>query len=173
MTYVTEGLPETQFPPEPDNIDDYLTPPKTQIPTVVSLTEEEAIDVLHEANLNAKVVEVASLEPVGIVVAQSIEPGTEVTRGTTVNISVSTGEIPVAPMPGLIGRTFENALEVVSRFQERTNVKLALVKKDIEVANPNHVGIIVRTDPEPDTLITGSATVLVYVGVPKNHGGGG
>ena len=165
MTIVMEGTPATEFPVEPDNIKEYLVPPPTTVPGVVGLDEKDAKNLLLKAKLNVSVVEVASLDPIGIVVAQSREPGTTVTQGSFVTIYVSNGEIPIGPMPSFIGLTVEEALEAALEFQLTTGVRLSLVQQGMEVGNPDQVGKIVETNPPPGTEITESASVVVFVGV--------
>ena len=165
MTVVMEDLPETKFPGEPDNISKYLIPPPTTVPVVVGLEQDRAGKLLRvEARLNVTVVEVASLEPEGIVVSQSHEPGSTVTQGTFITIFVSTGEIPVAPLPSLVGQTVEEALETVRAFELSSGVKLNLFQESVEVTNPNNVGKIVSTNPPPGTEITESASIVLFVG---------
>ena len=165
MTIVMEDLPETKFPGEPDNIRDYLIPPPTRVPVVVGLSEGKAGKLLRiEARLNVTVVRVASLEPVGIVVNQSPAPGSTVPQGTFVTIFVSTGEIPVAPLPNLIGLTIDEALEVVRDFELNTGVKLSLFQEKVDVNDPNQVDKIVSTNPAPGTEITESASIVHFVG---------
>ena len=165
MTIVIEGLPATEFPVEPDNIEDYLIPPFTTVPGVVGLEEKDAEEQLLDARLNVSVAEVASLDPIGIVVAQSAEPGATVAEGSFVTIYVSNGEIPTGPMPNFIGLTVEEGLEAALEFQLTTGVRLSLVQQGMEVGNPDQVGKIVETNPPPGTEILESATVLVFVGV--------
>ncbi len=179
MNIVTEDLPETQFPPDPDDIQKYLVPPPTQVPIVVGLTERDALQKLQvDAKLNVTVEEIPSLEPAGTVVRQSREPGSTVPQGTFVTIWVSNGEIPLAPLPSFIGMTVEEAQEAADEFSFDTNVQLDLVPQNMEVANPDRVGVIVQTNPPPDTEISESASVVVFVGVlaqddGSNNGGGG
>ena len=173
MTVVMEDLPETRFPDEPDNIREYLIPPPTRVPVVVGLSEGKAGKLLRiEARLNVTVVRVASLEPVGIVVNQSPAPGSTVPQGTFVTIFVSTGEIPVAPLPNLIGLTIDEALEVVRDFELNTGVKLSLFQEKVDVNDPNQVDRIVSTNPAPGTEITESASIVLFVGKlgPKDDG---
>ena len=40
MTYVHDGLPVTDFPPEPGNINKWLIPPPTTVPDVVGTLRE-------------------------------------------------------------------------------------------------------------------------------------
>ena len=165
MTIVMEDLPETKFPDEPDNIREYLIPPPTRVPVVVGLGKDKAGKLLRiEARLNVTVVQVASLEPVGIVVAQSPEPGSTVSQGTFVTIFVSTGEIPVAPLPNLIGMTIDEAIEVVRDFELNSGVKLSLFQEKVDVTDPNQVDKIVSTNPPPGTEITESASIVLFVG---------
>ncbi len=164
MSYVTADLPVTDFPAEPANIDKYLIPPPTTVPSVVGLTSDEAEARLREAKLNASVVEVPSLEPEGMVVAQSVEPGATVRQGSTITISVSSGEIPVGQMPALIGLTVEEALDAIRDFEEETGVKLSLVQQPTVVTDASLVGRIVTTDPPPGASVQGTAQLTVFVG---------
>ncbi|MFV1963286.1 MAG: PASTA domain-containing protein, partial [Acidimicrobiia bacterium] len=173
MTIVMEDLPETRFPDEPANINDYLIPPPTQVPVLVGLEKDEAAKELRrEARLNVDIVEVASLEPVGIVVNQSNEPGETVSQGTFITIFVSTGETPVAPLPGLIGQTVEQALEIVREFELNSGVKLNLLQQKVAVTNPNEVDKIISTNPPPGTEITESASIVLFVGRLGSAGDG-
>ncbi|HWB89463.1 MAG TPA: transglycosylase domain-containing protein [Acidimicrobiia bacterium] len=181
MSIVTEGLPETQFPPDPANIDDYLVPPPTQVPVLVGLSEGQALRELRvDAKLNGAVVEVPSLEPAGTVVNQSIAPGTTVPQGTTVTIWVSNGQIPEAPLPDFTGLTPEEATEAGEAFSLETGVMLSFSTEEVPVGDPNLIGRVVETNPAPGTVINTSASVVLRVGVqgppptqPPGGGGGG
>jgi membrane peptidoglycan carboxypeptidase len=164
MSFVLQDLPITEFPPEPANIDKYLVPPPTQVPSVVGLDRSEAQSRLREAKLNANVVEIPSLEPEGIVVNQSISPGSTVRQGSVVTIWVSTGETPVGAMPALIGLTVEEALEAIRDFELETGVKLSLVQQKIDVTDASQVDRIVSTDPAPGAPVEGTAQLVVFVG---------
>ena len=170
MTIVMEGLPEAQFPGEPANIEDYLEPPPTQVPNVVSLERGAAIRRLQEAKLNVATQEIASLEPAGIVVRQSRSSGSTVPQGSTVTIWVSNGETPVGPLPNFVGMTVEDATEAAVEFELATNVKLTLVAQGLEVENPNLIGLIVETNPPAGTQISEGASVVVFVGVAPQGG---
>jgi serine/threonine-protein kinase len=172
MSIVTEGLPETEFPAEPGNIDDYLVPPPTQVPTVVSLDEGDARRRLADAKLNVAVEEIASLEPAGIVVRQSIAPGSTVPQGTGVTIWVSNGETPVAELPSLLGMTLEEAQAAIEEVALATNVQLTLVPQDLETPDPAQVGLIVETNPPPGTQISEAASIVVFVGIPAESDDG-
>jgi len=164
MSYVMQDLPITEFPPEPSNIEKYLVPPSTQVPLVVGLELEEAKLRLRDAKLNMVVVEIGSLEPVGIVVNQDLEPGVTVRQGSTLTIWVSTGETPVGTMPTLIGMTVEEALVVIREFELETGVKLSLVQQKTDVTDPSLVNRIVATAPAPGDPVEGTVQLVALVG---------
>ena len=165
MEVVMADLPETKFPAEPENIRDYLIPPPTRVPVVVGLNVEDAEDLLMiEARLNVEIVEVASLEPVGVVVNQSHPPDTTLSQGSFVTIYVSSGEIPVAPLPNFIGLTVEEVITSLDVFELATGVKISLIQQKVDTDNPALVDKVIGTNPAPGTLITESATVLLSVG---------
>jgi membrane peptidoglycan carboxypeptidase len=174
MTFVMDGLPETDFPAEPANIEEYLAPPPTTVPSVVGLSKGAAVQELRvDAKLNVSAVDIPSLEPAGIVVRQSIAAGSTVPQGTTVTISVSNGETPVGVLPDFTGMTPEEAEEAADEFTAETNVALNLVTEEVPVQNEDKVGLIVGTNPPPGAEITASATIVLQVGIPAPKGGGG
>jgi serine/threonine-protein kinase len=132
---------------------------------VVGLLLEDADKVLQASFLNYEIIEVASLDPEGTVVSQSIEPGTEVTQGSAIIIYVSTGETPTGALPNLVGLTFDEALTMIDEFELATGVRVNLFQQPQPVADPNQVGRIVGTTPPPGTPLTESATVTAFVGV--------
>ncbi len=73
----------------------------TTVPNVVGLEEADAVALLEQYNLVAKVTEVENDEDEGIVFYQSISTGTEVPEGTTVSIKVSLGQPEPSPSPSL------------------------------------------------------------------------
>lgn len=172
MKLVMEGIPESQFPADPANIEEYLIPPHTIVPILVGLDEKDALSELLEAKLNVKVEEVASLEPAGTVVRQSYSPGASIPQGTSVTIWVSNGETPVGPLPNFVGMTLEDANVVAEEFGLETGVRLTLVPQNLEVGDPNLVGRIVDTNPPASTQISASASIVVYIGVLAAGGGG-
>jgi penicillin-binding protein 1A len=164
MKRVVEDLPVTDFPPDPPNIDQYITPPPAFVPVVVGLDQPAAELELAKAGLRAEVVQVPSLEPAGKVIAQSPEPGTQVRQGSAVTISVSTGETPRATVPNLLGLTFDEAVKVVQDLERTTGVKISLFQQPVTVEDASQVGRIVDMAPTPGTSVTGTTAITVYVG---------
>jgi membrane peptidoglycan carboxypeptidase len=165
MSYVHEGLPVTEFPPEPANIGQYLVPPPTTVPNVIGLPEDDAVAKLRGAKLNASVQRIPSLEPAGIVVRQSASGGSTVKQGSFVTIYVSTGELPSGPLPNLTGLTMDEALEIVSAFELDTGVRVSLSQQEVPTSNESLVGRIVDTDPPPASEVQGEVGVVVFIGV--------
>jgi membrane peptidoglycan carboxypeptidase len=164
MQIMLAGVEPLEFPADPPGVEAYLKVPQTKVPLVVGLTVEEATDIIGRARLNANVVEVASPEPAGTVVAQDPEPGASINEGGTVTIEVASGEPPVGALPSLIGLTFEEALEVVREFEEETGVRLSLSQESVAVDDPNKKGRIIATDPPPGTEVGYGVLVRVLVG---------
>lgn len=167
MTKVTEGEPETGFPAAPAHIRNYLVPPRTTVPIVVGLDREEAEELLtFEARLNVMTETIASLEPEETVVGQSLEPGERVPQGTFVTITVSSGEVPQAALPNLVGLTFTEAIEAIEEFERETGLAISLSQTAVETTNRGLIGRIVTTNPAPGAQISVSASVLVSIGTP-------
>jgi penicillin-binding protein 1A len=164
MSFVLDGLPEVPFPDEPANIEDYLIPPQTIVPSVVGLDRSEAVARLKDAKLNPSVTEVPSLEPAGQVVAQSRAPGASVPEGSGIGISVSSGVPPTGQMPSFVGMTVDEALEAARVFEESTGVNLSVFTEPTFTTDPNLVGRVVSQTPAAGANLTGTGTVTVYVG---------
>jgi penicillin-binding protein 1A len=164
MSVVMEGLPVSQFPADPANIKDYQVPPPTIVPVVVGLVQDNAETVLRTARLRVEVVEIPSLDPVGTVVSQSLEPGTSVSQGSLVTIHVSTGETPKGSLPNLVGLTFDEAVTLISEFELSTGLKINLFQQKINVNDPAQVDHVVSTNPPAGASLNTSATITVFVG---------
>ena len=165
MTIAMEGIPETNFPAEPEHIGRYLRTPSTTVPVVIGLELDEAKKLLQtEHHLRVEVVEVASLEPAGIVTYQDLEPGASVRQGALVTILVSTGETPVAPLPSFVGGTFDDAIAAAEEFELATGVRLSLTQQPMDVSDPALVGKVVGSNPAPGVQITESASVVLFIG---------
>jgi penicillin-binding protein 1A len=164
MSYVLRDLPATEFPPEPDNIEEYLRPPQTTVPAVVGLEQSAAEKRLRDARLNITVEEIASLEPAGIVVNQSHEPGTTVTEGSTITIWVSTGETPVGTLPKLAGMTVEEASVALEEFEMATGVAVSWFQQKVPTNKQKDDGKVLSTTPVAGTVVEGSVQVILMVG---------
>jgi hypothetical protein len=167
MAYVQKDLPVANFPEDPPNLQEYMVPPKTNVPSVIGLTAEEAESRLRSAKLNVTIEEINSPEPEGIVVNQSVEPGATVNQGTYVTIYVSTGKPPVGDLPNLLGLTVEEALAVIDDFELETGLQINFFQQKKATNKKNEIGKILDMDPPPGTSVTGSVQITLVVGEAK------
>ena len=164
MTYVHRDLDIVEFAAEPENIRKYLVPPATTVPSIVGFELDEAEEKLREAKLNITIEEVASLEPVGLVVAQSHEAGSSIGQGTFIIVQVSTGETPTGTLPSFVGMTVAEAIVAIREFETETGVRVSVFEQRTPTTDPGLVGKIVSTNPPAGSLIEGSGQVIFFVG---------
>jgi serine/threonine-protein kinase len=82
--------------------------PKVAVPDVLGKNRDDAVSTLTSAGLQPKVNEIHSSKPPDTVTGQFPHPGTKVTRGSPVQINVSTGPKPVN-VPNVVGLTYDQA----------------------------------------------------------------
>lgn len=86
---------------------------QVKVPSVISLTHDEAVAALEKARLKAQISEEYSeTVPQGKVISQGIEAGSEVDHDSTVPIVISKGRQPI-DVPALAGKTREEALSAL------------------------------------------------------------
>ena len=83
-------------------------PRQVEVPRLVGLTYEEALDALNAANLEPRRVDVFSQKPVGQVTAQDPPAGEQVDEGSEVEVRVSRGVREVG-VPDVLGQSEESA----------------------------------------------------------------
>lgn len=84
---------------------------KVEVPDLVGLDDQQALEALTEAELGGNVVQRDDPAPAGRVVGQSPGPGSLVKRGSQVNIFVSTGAIAVPDVLGEARKAAVTALK--------------------------------------------------------------
>jgi serine/threonine-protein kinase len=156
MARVVSGMPVEGFPEPPP-------PPTATVPDVVGLEKEQAIARLEAAGFNVSIVEVDSVEPEGIVAAQSPAGGTTVDLGIAVKIEVSSGTPPKTEVPGTIG---------MPEGAARAALEGAGFAVDVEyqqVQDGSRAGKVIRQDPPGGSPAAEGSTVTIVVG---RKGGG-
>ena len=156
MARVVNGMPVQGFPQPPP-------PPTATVPDVVGLERTQAIARLEEAGFAVSVVEVDSVEPEGIVAAQSPAGGATVDAGTAVRIEVSSGRPPKTEVPGTVGLTESAARAAI----QQAGFGVSVVYEQVE--DKSKAGTVIRQDPPGGTPAAEGTRVTLVVG--KKGGG--
>ncbi len=128
------------------------------VPDVLDQSEESAREELETAGFQVDVVEApSSSTPAGLVSAQNPDPGVEAARGSTVQITISTGpeQVRVPDVVGLSEGDAQDALE-----EEGFVVEVECVV----VVDPGQVGFVQDTDPNANALVESGSSVTIKVG---------
>jgi beta-lactam-binding protein with PASTA domain/predicted Ser/Thr protein kinase len=128
--------------------------PEVTVPSVVGQSDQDAIEELTRAGLDAQVVEVNSEREEGTVTAQAPLAGTVVVEGTRVRINVSRGPKPVT-VPPVIGLPYDQAASEL----QRAGFGVARVDVDSDLAS----GIVVDQDPNGGSSSSKGSTVTLSV----------
>ena len=125
------------------------------VPFVVGIQQELAVERIEAAGLEAEIEEQPSLEDEeGIVIEQSPKEGTQVSRGSTVTITVSTGPREVE-VPRLVGLTYEQALDALD--------ELNLEARRVDVFSQKPAGQVIGQDPREGERVDEGTEVEVRV----------
>ena len=126
------------------------------VPLVEGLRQERAVDIIERAGLQAEVEEQPSTEvETGIVIEQSPQEGTRISRGDPVTIVVSTGPRMVA-VPRVVGLTYEEAVDVL----EDAGLE---VRRQNVFSNRRDPGVVASQQPRPGTEVEEGTEVVVRV----------
>jgi beta-lactam-binding protein with PASTA domain/predicted Ser/Thr protein kinase len=125
------------------------------VPEVVGLTEAQAIEKIEELGLVPEVERGPSAEqPAGRVFEQEPRSGTDVARGETVLIRVSTGP-PLTTVPNVVGRQYEDALDDLDQA--------SLSARRVQVFSDRPPGEVVAQRPRPGAEVREGSTVRLSV----------
>jgi beta-lactam-binding protein with PASTA domain/predicted Ser/Thr protein kinase len=124
--------------------------PKVAVPDVIGKSRDDAVSTLTAAGLKPKVVEIHSKKPPDTVTGQFPHPGTKVTRGSPVQVNVSTGPQPVS-VPYVVGLSFDQA------SAQLQNAGFAVARKNVDSQQPKDT--VVAEDPS-GTAAPGSTITL-------------
>jgi serine/threonine-protein kinase len=128
------------------------------VPDVLDLTEESARQELQQAGFEVSVVEAPDEDtPEGLVSAQSPDPGIQADRGSTVQITISTGP-DIVPVPDVTGMEAADARATL----EEAGFRPRGVAQD--TADPDEEGVVLDQDPAGTTEAERGSTVTIFVG---------
>jgi eukaryotic-like serine/threonine-protein kinase len=136
---------------------------EVSVPNVVGQTASDAGANLREVGLEARVVSVPSAEPEGTVVAQNPPAGSQLRRGESVRINVSTGQAAgggtsgaaVPDVTGLIENDAVSELEAAG-FTARVVPE--------PTPNPDEEGVVLRQQPGAGERAPRGDEVTIFVG---------
>jgi serine/threonine-protein kinase len=128
------------------------------VPDVLDQTEESARQELQQAEFEVEVVEAPDDDtPEGLVSAQSPDPGIQAERGSTVQITISTGPDTVT-VPDVTGMEAPDARAAL----EEAGFRPRGVARD--TTEPSEEGIVLEQEPSGTTEAARGSTVTIYVG---------
>jgi serine/threonine-protein kinase len=133
-------------------------PEQVEVPDVTGLSRDSAENLITKAGLEVAVEERESEDPVDDVIAQSPAGGTEVDRGTTVTITVSTG-IEKVSVPNVVGLSRRDAIA------QLRGVGLTASPREVDVTDASQDGVAVDQRPAAGIEIEKGKSVVVMIGV--------
>jgi serine/threonine-protein kinase len=133
-------------------------PEQVEVPDVTGLSRDSAEDLLVKAGLEVAVEEQESEEPEDDVISQNPAAGTEVDRGTTVTITVSTG-IEKVSVPNVVGLSRRDAID------QLRSVGLTATPREVDVSDPTQDGQVIDQRPAAGIEIEKGKSVVIMVGV--------
>lgn len=143
-------------------------PERYNVPQLVGLKQDAAQAALTDNSLTVGSIDQQFSEtiPEGVVIAQSLKPGTPSKKGTPVALSVSKGRQPIA-VTNLAGTPFDSANKQLS------DLGLKVVRAEDVFSTTLPAGIVVSQNPASGTLYKDDKVTLVVskgpekVAVPK------
>jgi eukaryotic-like serine/threonine-protein kinase len=133
-------------------------PEQVEVPDVTGLSRDSAEDLLAKAGLEVAVEEQESEEPEDDVISQNPVGGTEVDRGTTVTITISTG-IEMVSVPNVAGLNRRDAID------QLRSVGLTASPREVDVTDESQDGVVVDQRPAAGIEIEKGKSVVIMVGV--------
>jgi eukaryotic-like serine/threonine-protein kinase len=127
------------------------------VPNVLQQSEGDATSELQGSGFEVSVVQAASSDtPEGIVFAQNPDPGTEADRGSTVQITVSSGP-QQAEVPDVVDQDEATAKETLRDAGFRVDVQRT------DTTDPTQDGVVVEQDPPGGEQAAQGSTVTIVV----------
>jgi eukaryotic-like serine/threonine-protein kinase len=141
---------------------------------VLQQTRQSAESELRSAGFVPEAVLVDSDSPKGLVVAQDPDPGNQIPKGETVQISVSKG-----PQTSTVPDVLDQDQASAEAELDAAGFKVRVVRQD--TADPTQDGVVTDQSPAPGLEAQPGSRVTIFVGrfvetVPRSRGernGGG
>jgi beta-lactam-binding protein with PASTA domain/tRNA A-37 threonylcarbamoyl transferase component Bud32 len=161
-----EGQVVAQNPPADEVVDEGTTvvlrvskgTKTATVPSVLDQTEASAQSDLRQAGFEVQTVHAPSdSTPEGFVSAQSPDPGTEASKGSTVTITVSTGPSSTT-VPNVQGEQQEAARD------DLKNAGFKVKVEKVPVSDPTQNNVVQDQSPEGGSQAQRGSTVTIFVG---------
>jgi beta-lactam-binding protein with PASTA domain len=123
------------------------------VPNVVRLKQQEAVDRLNRRGLIARVVTRASDAPAGTVVAQDPNPGADVTRHSVVKLAVSS--VRLEAVPDVVGQNAGQAAQALEAEGFRVQTR--------QVTSKKKTGTVLAESPTAGTKVGRGSTVTITI----------
>ena len=137
---------------------------KSVMPNLIGKTKEEAEKALQDAGLVGAPIDVFSDLPIGEVIGQDVDEGTELEAGSTVEYSVSKGERNATIPTDLVGKTANEAKRMLEELG-------FVVVEDTEPSDTYKEGVVVYVEGAGYKVEKGSTvTIVVSSGKPSTGG---
>jgi serine/threonine-protein kinase len=133
-------------------------PEQVDVPDVTGLSRDSAENLLTGAGLEVAVQERASEEPEDDVISQDPGAGSQVDRGTTVTITVSTG-IEKVSVPNVVGLNRRDAIQQVK------SAGLTAEPRETDVTDPAQDGVVTDQRPAAGIELEKGKSVVIIIGV--------
>ena len=125
---------------------------KAVVPNVIGLREQQAAIEIHDRGLDVLARTAPSNRPPNVVFAEKPGPGTQLDKGQTVTIFVSSGRLAV---PNLIGLQEPQAVQKLQTLGFKVAVK--------RVASTHPKGIVIDQEPTAGVTAVSGTTVMISV----------
>jgi eukaryotic-like serine/threonine-protein kinase len=133
-------------------------PEQVDVPDVTGLSRDSAENLLTGAGLEVAVQQRASEEPEDDVISQDPGAGSQVDRGTTVTITVSTG-IEKVSVPNVVGLSRRDAI------QQLKSAGLTAEPRETDVTDPAQDGVVTDQRPAAGIELEKGKSVVIIIGV--------
>lgn len=154
---------------EPEDFPDPPALPETEVPGVVGEQEDDAVEILEDADFAASTETVEDWRPEGEVVDQSPEGGTTLEEGSLVSLEVSDGTGTEPGLPDLLGLTEDEALDALQGFADDVGVDLSVSTSEVPAASDDEVGAVTRQSPSAGTVVEDGDAVTLDIGAPPEE----
>jgi serine/threonine-protein kinase len=134
-------------------------PASVTVPNVVGQDQVAATQTLASQSFRVqKTTQPSSTVPVGTVISTNPAPGTEVRKGDSVTIVVSTGPEQV-PVPNVVGQTQAGATGTLQALDFKVSVQTV-------ASTPANAGKVIAQSPTGGSTAPKGSTVTITVGAP-------